>query len=221
MAFSLPRLKSDLAIVKPANGKPTRAFEVFVNQQILTPLESAIQNIQQNILDLQAAFAAIQAVNEVAQAAQQAANTAQETADTAGGGTALSGSETGTVNPTGVVWSLGPVVALTGVAAGDLTITGSGPQQSDTIFAEETVMGQFRIVEIVGGVDTAVFTGSYTVYPGSPATVLNNSGAAVSAFTSARASTGSVSYRMDVNKTNPGVPPSPVDLDVYIFVRRS
>lgn len=220
MAFKLPRLKSDLSIVSPATGKPTRAFEVFLNQQILAPLEASIATIEQNVLDLQAAFAAIQAVSTVAQAAQQAANQAQETADQSGGGTATSGSAYVTSNPIDSSWVLGPVVNLTGVTAGDLQITGSGPQQEDTISSSVNYSGQYRIVEIVGVTETTVFTGDYRVYAGNPATVLNQSATAVSAFNSSRTSTGAVSYRMDVNRTDGGII---VDLDLvlYLFVRRA
>lgn len=220
MAFNLPRLKSDLAIVDPSTGKPTRAFEALINLQILGPLESAIIDIQQNVADLQAAFAAIQAVSAVAQAAVQAANQAQETADQAGGGTATSGYQTQIINPSGVSFVPGPQVDLTGVVAGDLTITGSGPQQDDSLSAPVNFSGQWQIVEIVGVTETVVFTGDYQVYAGTPSTVLNQSAASVSAFVSARSSTGAVSYRLDVNRTDGG-PITTLDLSTYIFVRRA
>lgn len=216
--LKLPRLLANLAIVN-GQGQPTNAFLRLFNDAF-SLIETNANQTAQNVLDLQAAFAAIQAVSQVAQAAQQAANVAQETADQAGGGTAVSGSSSAIINPLGAAWVNGPQVDLTGVAAGNLTIDGTGPQQDDSMSSTDNYYGQYRVVEIIGMVETVLFTGDYQVYLGNPATVLNQSAAAVAAFSSARISTGAVSYRLDANRTDGGIIVS-LDLLLYLFVRRS
>jgi hypothetical protein len=219
LPLKLPRLQQGRAIVN-AQGQPTTEFLTLVNTAF-SAVETAVNQTAQNVLDLQDAFAAIRAVNTVAQAAQTAANTAQETADQSGGGTALSGSNTSIVSPQTSAWENGPQVDLTGVTAGNLTISGSGPIQDDTLESAATITGNFRIVEIVGMVETTVFTGSYMLYQGNPGTVVNQSASTVSAFSAARSSTGAVSYRLDANRTDGGVLVTPIDMALYLFVRRS
>lgn len=149
-----------------------------------------------------------------AQSAASAANTAQQQADAGPSGTAQSGTDTAYVTLSGTAWVEGPQVDLTGVSAGALTITGSGPQvDSNTTMAGGVgtgyaeLYGEFRIVEDIGGVDTVLETFSFALYKevsGGAATIyLTDNGAlSVSAFSSARASTGAVSYRLDFRRTS-------------------
>lgn len=171
----------------------------------------------------------------IGQSAAAAANDAQTTADAAGGGTARSGSSTNpAVNVSStVVWTPGPIVNLLTVSAGNLTITGTGPQQDDDVAVTVTnifqtnFVGQYRIVEVIGGVDGATF-GPFNFSaaaildpdsPGSYAAAVNNSDAsAVAAFSTALATTGSVSYRIDFIKV---AGPSVTSLLAYLYVRRS
>jgi hypothetical protein len=212
MAFSLPRLKFDLAIVDPSTGKPTRAFTSFINEQVLNPIEAALRQNEQALAELAEVVLALQAVAEQAQAAQQAANEN-------GGGT----SAYGTASLVSNAWVTGALVSLTGVVAGDLTISGSGPIQNSGTSrpASGTSTGRFRIVEVVGMVDTVVFTGDFSVYspdPSEPPTTYNMSAAAVAAFSSARTSTGAVDYRLDVI-IDSGEDIS--NLRTYLYVKRA
>lgn len=229
--FRLPKLKT-LDRIVDALGRPSISFVKFVNTDFAGSIER--QEAKQLVTDerqdetdaalaatlaaLEAAFAAIQSVNAVAQAAQQAANEAQTSAD---GGTTTSGSASGSVDVGTGSWQLGPQVDLTAAVVGDLLITGSGPQQDDSISAPNTITGDWRVVEIDGGTQTTVFTGTFTIYPGTPATVLNNSASAVAAFTLARTNSGAISYRIDAQRTDGGPDVADVTLPLYIYARRA
>lgn len=228
--FRLPKLKT-LDRIVDALGRPSISFVKFLNTDFAGAIER--QEAKQLVTDerqdetdsalaaalaaLQAAFAAIQAVSAVAQAAQQAANEAQSTAD---GGTTTSGSASGSVAGGVSGWQQGPQVDLTAAVVGDLQITGSGPQQDGSVSSPDTISGEWRIVEIDGMTETTVFVGSYTIYAGSPATVLNDSAAAVAAFSLARTNTGAISYRIDAQRTDAG-PDIDITLGLYIFSRRA
>lgn len=171
----------------------------------------------------------------IGQSAAAAANDAQTTADAAGGGTARSGSSTNpAVNVSSTVgWTPGPVVSLAGVSAGNLTITGTGPQQDDDVAVTITNIfqtnftGQYRVVEVIGGVDGATF-GPFNFSvgaisdppsPGSYSAAVNNSDAStVAAFSTALATTGAIDYRIDFIKVSG---PSVTSLLAYLYVRRS
>jgi hypothetical protein len=214
----LPRIQPGVALVDK-EGKPSRAFVTFWNTTA-NVIEKQEARQDQQILDLQDAFAAIQAVSVVAQAAQTAANNAQSSAD-GGAPFTTSGSATGTVEAGTSGWQTGPQVDLTAAVVGDLTISGTGPQQDGSTIATQNITGDFRVVEIIGMAETTVFTGSGSIFAGSPATVLNNSSATVAAFSLARASTGAVSYRIDWQRTDGGALEAGVDLPLYIFARRA
>lgn len=202
--------------------------------------ENAQQDVIEDLAEVQAEQAAqlaainallgiVTATNQAAQAAQQAANDAQATADDAlGGGTVSGFVDNPTVSvPEGFGWVSAGTVSLTGVVAGNLTIAGTGPLQDGDVeitsgspSGYKSFLGSFRVVEIVGGVDTVLFTGAMSAYQGGvviPATVSNDSSASVSAFTSARSSTGSVDYRIDFQSISGDL----ADLRGYLFVRRA
>lgn len=233
MAFKLDRLSAYTFIVQ-ASRAPSSAF-IALWEKMCRKIET--QENGQDALNaaivqaLNAAGIAVQAANT----AQQAANAAQSAADSAGGGTEKSGSATNpsiTVSST-VSWTAGPIVSLTGVAAGDLTITGTGPQQDDNVtltitnINQVSFVGEFRVVEVIGGVDGTVFgpfsmTASVAADPEAPgvypALVFNTDIAAVSAVLSARVSTGAVDYRIDFRKTSG---PTINSLLGYIYARRA
>lgn len=222
--FKLPRLKANLAVVNK-DGKPTDFFLRLFNIDFAQRIEANENAQNQTIEDLAGIVAQLQAINESAQAAASAANEAQASADAAAGGMAVSGSASDpAVDLIGSGWVLGPVVSLTGVAAGDLTISGSGPQQDsdvDMSGAKGGMSCNFRIVEVVGGVDTVVFTGNFQVFTladGSPATVTNQSSSSVSSFVSTRTSTGAVDYRIDARGTGAR---DVTSLLLYIYARRA
>lgn len=204
------------------DGRAAPAFVQFWDR-ICRQIEGQENNQNTLIADLEAIVAGLQASTEAAQQAQTAANNAQATADAAGGGTSTSGTATNpSIDLLDASWVLGPQVDLTGVVAGPLTITGSGPQQDGDVELTGGNGGmtcQFRIVEIVGGVDDVRFIGSFVAvnYGGGTATISNQSVSDVSTFTEARTSTGAVSYRIDAKGTGSRVL---TDLLLYIYARR-
>jgi len=230
--FKLPRIQANTAIVNNV-GKALIYFTRFWDE-FATAIEGQINTINQTVADIAAIVAQLQLIVEqlqvitgLAQVAQQTANDAQETADAAGGGTARSGSATNpSVNlfdpPT---WTAGPTVSLTGVSAGNLTASGTGPIQDADVTITVINPGdtiaeiEFRLVEVVGGVDTYLQTWTATVSGTmTPATVSNSSAAAVAAYTAARVTTGAVDYRVDARKTT-GADVN--DLSLYLYVRRA
>lgn len=180
------------------------------------------QILAQNAVILEQQAAINQALG-LSQIAQASANTAQSTADAAGGGTARSGQATDpAVILSGTGWVTGPIVNLTGVSAGDLTITGSGPQQDAdvNISGSKNFAGKFRIMEVIGGIDGTSWEFNFSaIAPDFDlATINNTDAAAVASFSVARSSTGAVSYRIDGQRTSGGTLD---ELTLYIFVRRS
>lgn len=217
VAFRLPRLQYRLAIVDES-GRPTSTFTDFINVQFAGKIE-AQENSQAAVL------AELQQVVSDMQATMQAVQIAQETANNAPGGAGVSGSASSpSINiPVGTAWQAGPQVDLTGVAAGTLTITGSGPLQDDDVnlSASGNTIGfyNWRVVEIDGVIETVVFTGDFTARQtatGEIASIINKSLTAVSSFTLARTNTGSISYRIDAQSSTIALN----DLSLYIFARR-
>lgn len=226
MAFTLPKIQAADSIVD-GTGRPTTRFLKFFNFDFARAIERNDNAQSDLIAKLQVLVNQLQVTTEAVQQAQNAANQAQQSADGAGGGVAVSGTSTAPdVTLVGSAWVLGPVVALTGVVAGSLTITGSGPLQDDNVSAtgpRGNIPCQFRVVEVILGVDTVLFTGSFSVFttgaPGDVASVINSSASAVGAFSSARSSTGAVSYRIDARTTTTDL--TVADLSLYLFVRRA
>lgn len=243
--LKLPKLQGRVPIVDN-RGLPTSTFVRYWNIDFIGAIERSVNDLAQVQADLaqvqsdqaeqllliqesQAQIAAqviqIQALLGLTQGAQQAANDAQQTADEALGTGSVSGSNT---NPsvdlvTNGAWVNGPVVNLTSVLAGTLTISGSGPiQDADVdVSGGTTASCEFRIVEVIGGIDTmpAKFSGTFTVdAAGFPAVVTNLSSAAVAAYSSAETSTGAVDYRIDARKVSGAVV---TDLALYIYARRA
>jgi len=222
--FVLPKIQGADAMVDKA-GRPTLKFLKFFNFDFARAIERNDNQQAATLEALQAVVDQLQTTMLAVQQAQAAANQAQETADGASGSGAVSGfAIDDTLLLVDNAWTLGPVVSLTGVVAGNLTITGTAPQQSETTSATGgagILPGQFRVVEVIGGVDEVLFTGSMTITTtgATPVTVRNNSVTEVGAFVSARASTGAVDYRIDVRLTGTGRNVS--DMGVYLYARRA
>lgn len=241
MVFRLPDLQNRLPIVD-AMGRPVSSFLRYFNVDFKGAIERQeadqaavllqLQEVQasqaQTIDDLTAVVEQLQALSEATQQAQVTANDAQTSADAAAGGGAVSGSATDpSVDLPGTGWVLGPQVDLLGVVAGNLTISGSGPIQDNDVgmpAIPSTATCEFRIVEVVGGVDDIIFTGDFRVqsytdkFGNDLITVSNLSSSSVSAFSSARTSTGAVSYRIDARRlTGGGI----FSLLLYVYARRA
>jgi hypothetical protein len=165
-------------------------------------------------------------LSKAVQVAQAAANAAQTTADEAVGAGTVSDSATDPAVDVAAdgLWVAGPQVDLTSVAAGTLTLTGTGPQQDDNVLlatSPGTTFGEFRVVEIEGMTETTLFTGTFkaVLSPSVPnAGITNLSSEDVADFSAARTSTGAISYRLDVRQTTG---PAILDLSLYIFARRA
>jgi hypothetical protein len=197
MALQLPRLTLNTPLVDQ-NGSATQIFVRWWDQ-VATTLESSAASVQTQVSQINAALAQ-------AQAAITQANNALTVADNGGSAGAQSGttSQAGpTVSP---IWTNGPRVDLTSVIAGNLSVTISfaGSQASSTFLADN---GNYRVQQIISGVETTVFTGTLQVssYPnytpagqnGWIAVIADTSTSTWSGVNFSEASTGSVSYRLD------------------------
>jgi hypothetical protein len=166
----------------------TRVLTSIIDQtNSNTTLIAAIQATQAQIVAVQAQLVAV----------QQAQNPAS----------GKFGNAAATVSAAGATWTPGPVVNLTGVSAGNLTFPGSGPNQIDATDVNPSgpigdFTGHWRLVEIVGAVETVVFTGDYAASRmrddgSSPfASILYNTSNTSGSI--AATSTGAVSYRLDI-----------------------
>lgn len=206
--FKLPRLKANLAIVN-SKGNPLDYFLRFWNNEVAPRIEK--QETDQNAIIEELRLQQI-AINEALMLAGIAI--------AATGGNA--GTTTTEIDMTPSSWVLGPVVDLTGVVAGNVTIPSSGlySKPATTSFFGDT-NGQVRIVEIVGGVDTIIggpwnFTIS-RVDPNPAGTVYVGNAAEINTFTQARTTTGAVSYRIDARMLDGDVN----NIDLKLYARRS
>lgn len=186
--------------------------------QILSQNEQILAQQAQIISTLQGLNSVTGTVNDV-----------QQGADVGSG--SISGAASGMATVSGPTWVPVCQVDLVGVVAGDLTIPGTGPTQNDfaTVVADgklKRFSGEYRVVEIVGFVETVVYsTGLFTVTqtdldPDNPQTATtNNTATEVSTFSMARASVGAVSYRLDYRQSGSGS--SAGDVTGYLYVRRA
>lgn len=220
--FKLPRLKANLALVN-SKGNPLDYFLRFWNIEVAPRIEQqeADQDmILQQLQDVQEQQAQLLAAQE------QQLILINEALMLAGIAIAQSGGNSGTatteINMTPPAWVLGPVVNLTGVVAGNVTVPGSGlySKAGTTAFFGDT-NGEVRIVEIVSGVDTVIggpwpFTIS-RVDPNPAGTVYVGNAAQLNTFTQARTTTGAVSYRIDTRMLDGDVN----NIDLKLYARRS
>lgn len=220
--FRLPRLKANLALVN-SKGNPLDYFLRFWNIEVAPRIEQqeADQDmILQQLQDVQDQQAQLLAAQE------QQLILINEALMLAGIAIAQSGGNSGTatteIDMTPSAWVLGPVVNLTGVVAGNITVPGSGlySKTGTTAFFGDT-NGEVRIVEIVSGVDTIIggpwpFTIS-RVDPNPAGTVYVGNAAQLNTFTDARTTTGAVSYRIDTRMLDGDVN----NIDLKLYARRS
>lgn len=213
--FKLPKLQARSPIVDKED-RPTNYFLRFLNVDYSGAIETAV-NAQANQIALNEQILATQ---------QQQLMLINEALELAGIAIGLSGGNSGSTTteldlifPT---WVLGPVVNLTGVVAGNLTIPGSGLiSKSATRSAFGDFNGELRLVEIVGGVDTIIggpwaFVASRSD-PDPAGTVYISNPGEVSSFTSARSTTGAVSYRIDARMLTSDLN----NIDVKLYARRT
>jgi hypothetical protein len=135
-------------------------------------------------------------------------------------------------------WVHGPTISLTGVPAGTLTanitLAGDGTPASfltgGTVFDPSTgsssAVGAFRIVEVIGGSETVVYTDAMTVayYILAPSPVaylaVTWDSAALAAWSAARVTTGAIDYRLDLMLSAP-VGCEADNVVAYMFVNRA
>lgn len=194
MAFRLPRL--------PSSYTPDQLQRWW--QSVCQAVEAQEDNQDSIISQIQASLAL--------------GGAGQVTAD-ATAGTAKSGQTTtnGITLDTIGLWVAGPTVALAGVTAPmvNLTLTGSAPLSS--ALTGGPMDGEYRVVEVVAGV--TIFTGHFTVKTTNTGAVIITLSDPVNTQVFTRATTGAVSYRMDLRKTaGAGVASA---LSAYLFARRA
>lgn len=223
--FKPPPLLPQSPIVDPKTGVPTQFYLDWINAfgnrtaDAVNALNSATDALAAAI---NANTASVQATTNAAQAVA----VAQAEADAASGSAAQSGDALLTVNvPAGGAWVSGPVVALAGVPAGNLSAINSGPRQIATTSMQSvgSFVGSYRIVEVIGGVDTVVFTGQFAcdqyyedTIPSSSFVSLYNT-EDTSQFSAARVTTGAMEYRLDISSPDVAL----TDVSLYLYVRRS
>lgn len=206
MAFKLPAIQQNVPVTDPESGMMTAYFSDWL-ARTLQQLVDQTNQMAGVIANLQAQQAQVVAALATLQATQVATAKAQQTADTAGGTSGRSGFATATLN-VGLGWSPGPQINLSGVSAGNLAIHGSGPSQGSTTYADAGGWtGQWRIQEIIGAVETTVFSGTFTsVYIADPfgnVTYYLWNDTDTTNVSIPATSTGSVSYRLDLEFTDP------------------
>lgn len=216
--FKLPRLKANLAIVN-GQGKPLDYFLRFWNIEVAPRIE-AQEDAQTAQLD---------AISQLQLQQQQQLDLIYQALELAGGSAGgTSGSNTASFNLTGSSWVASALVSLTGVVAGDLKITGTGPstQYGTSAMTGGTVAyGEYRIIEVVSGVDgDTVFTGTFYVTdqttdePSQILFVTHSSQSAVAAFDDPRTTTGDIDYRVETRRISGA---SVTGMRFYLFAQRS
>ena len=190
-----PEIQQGVPIVQLDDGSSSTYFTLWLAQVL-----GAIVN-QTNLNT--SAIAAITATQSQIIALQQQLLAIQQAQS---GSSGHSGAANSTVNVTGSAWVHGPVVNLTGVAAGNLTYPGSGPGQvnatavNPTTGVQGSFVGDWRIQEVIGASETTVFSGTYeaqrqTGDSGIESILWNLSSTTGSV---ARTTTGAISYRLDI-----------------------
>lgn len=223
--FALPALIPQVPLINVKTGVPTQFFMDYMNT-LNSKLTNAVQALNNAVDGLLAAQA--QSVAQQAQVITQAQSvaTAQGQADAAAGSPAQSGDAMGVISvPAGAGWTAGPQVDLLGVIAGSLSVINSGPSQisATAVGMAGSFSGSWRIQEIVGAVETTVYTGTFTAenWLEDLMTITNVSFLYNDADTSAaipgQVSVGAVSYRLDMSSPDVDV----TNVQAYIYVRRS
>lgn len=219
--LSIPGLNGSTPITEKGD-KPSQLFISWFNG-VLASITGATNANTNAIALIQAQQAQVNAIIQQLQATQTLAATAQQTADAGGGTGAKSGQDVQTVTLTSTSFTTVATVALTGVAAGNLTIQGSGPNQLDatTLSISGTFTGNWQIVENPGSV--VVYSGSYTAQRyydselGATVVILWNN-VDTSTVSIARTTTGAITYLLQMTAPA-GVTVGAVQ--AYLYVRRS
>lgn len=219
------------AITNPQTGAPTVFFLDWLTA-LAQRLVIAVNSVNTAVETIQIAQDQLVSQQQQATTQAQAIAVAQATADATGGGPEQSGDALSVIAliPATGAWVPGPQVDFAGLAAGTVSAVNSGPSQTPTttVGDDGSFLGHFRIVEIHGG-ETTIFTGTFiarrsfgggSFTPGFtpfPAITLVFSTTDTTTFTAAAASTGTVSYRLDLN--------SPLveltNVQAYLYIRRS
>lgn len=204
------------------DGKPTQLFITWFNG-LITAITTQVNSNTNAIALIQAQQAQLNAVVQQLQATQTLAANAQQTADAGVSTGAKSGQDVQIVTLSSTSFTTVATVALTGVAAGNLTIQGSGANQLDstTLSISGIFTGNWQIVENPGA--TVVYSGSYTAqgfYDSElGATVVNLwNNVDTSTVSIARTTTGSITYLLQMTAPA-GVTVGAVQ--AYLYVRRS
>lgn len=209
MAFTLPDLSGQTPIVDPKTGIPSAYFTDWL-ARVLRQIVAEDTNQDNLIAQLQSVQA------QILSQQKQIIAALQQIAGMGGGTSGLAQGEFSSANT--LTWTHGPVVSLTGVAAGHLTIFGSGPSQDANTGVnavsgiQGTFTGNWRVVEVIGGVDTVVYPpggpGTYTAQryrddQGIENVLYTNDD--TSTVSIARSTTGAMDYRLDFNSPDANI----------------
>lgn len=216
MAFKLPRLNALVSIAN-SKGQPTNTFLRWWNMEVAPAIEQQITDLAKIVSDIQA-LQSQQALQ--LELINQALELAGIAIGLAGGNT---GTATATIDLSGVTWVPGPQVDLTGVVAGDVTISSSGlyPDSGTTFNQVGERFGSVRLIEI-DGMTEAVIGGPWNMKVERDelfGTVFVLNAPELNTFTLARTNTGTIGYRLEYNMTEPA--DLLENVPAKMFVRRS
>ncbi len=214
-----PEVQQGVPIVNMQDGSASAYFSLWLAMVLAGLVDQTNLNTS--------AIAAIQA-NQASIIALQAQVVSIQQNQT---GSGQSGSASLLGGAVGLTWTNGPVVSLTGVAAGNLTFPGSGPTQGDSTVVnpgggQGSFVGAWRIQEIILAVETTVFTGTYVAQRlrddgALPfASVLYNTSNTSTVVP--RITTGAMDYRLDLQAHDATQGDFEVDASpLALFVNRS
>lgn len=199
MTLQLQRPSPRAKVVTP-DGRPTSEFYRL--------LDTVLAQVETDSVRQDTQLALLRSLIEAQQVTTEQAVAAQAAADAASGGTAVQASGTGNGFLAGTDWVNVCQVGLTGVAAGDLTVTGTTLRSADG-----EASGFWRVVE-----------GSDEVWPATAFFTASEGSGFVAMFTTLagsavvpRTTTGAVTYTLQARLNDPGL----VTVSGYLYARRS
>lgn len=212
MAFKLPRLKANLAVVNQ-RGQPLDYFLRFWNMDVAPSLEAQITDLTEITAELQYQLGLIQTAQAAAESAQLAAQTAQNTANdalsTAGSGARYVQFSVTDYFATATAQNVGAesALSLTGGVSGGLLDT-------DTNWVGEAVLteGQGATTVVVATVPVTVNSTGLSVPGGFIA------GDGYVTMSGIGTLTGTVTYRIQFNRLSGSAYTSPPDLEATMNI---
>lgn len=215
MAIKLPRLTSQDAVsTDQARGQFFVAAPTFANfwNQTCSLIERTFSATNTQVTQIQQALQAIQATQAQLTATTAATNAAQASADQGTGGF-VSGTDNQTVFLTSSTFATICTINLTGVTAGTLNLTGSGPVSDTT---PSGFGGEVQIIDSSANVVSAPSYFQFDYDPDANVTNLTIS-PTIADPVPGQLTTGSVSYLLQARALGQ----SSGSIGFYLFARRT